>query len=103
MVMRLLISILGISFSFNMIQYFLLDSCKTKIVVQNEMVMVANKQRDWAIKSRDISAAHEAENYRKKLKAIEDKKLEEKDYSCEQSIDLIISAMKEVDNAPDNP
>lgn len=103
MVNRVLLSILGISFLFNIVQYTLLDSCKVKIKVQTQMVMIANEARDAAIQERDKEAIELAAKYHKKLKAIEDKKLNEGDYSCEQSLDLIITAMKEINNAPDNP
>lgn len=103
MVVKLLASVLGISFLFNIIQFTLLDNCKVKIKVQNQMVIIANEAREEAIRERDKQAAELAAKYHKKLKAIESKKLQEGDYSCEQSLDLIISAMKEINNAPDNP
>lgn len=103
MVSNILYLILGISFLFNIVQYSLLDSCKVKLKVQNEMVTIANQERENAIKQRDKQASELASNYQKKLKAIEDKKLQGGDYSCEQSLDLIISAMREINNAPDNP
>lgn len=103
MVNKLLGSILGISFLFNIIQYTLLDNCKIKIKVQNEMVSIANQQRDAAIKLRDKEAIALAKRYNDKLEAIKDKKLQEGDYTCEQSLDLIITAMREISNAPDNP
>jgi hypothetical protein len=67
------------------------------------MVSISNQQREAAIKARDDAAALAAASYKSKLKSIESKNLSTDDYTCEQSLDLIISAMKEISNAPDNP
>ena len=99
---RILAIALSISFLFNAAQFTLLDSCKVKIKVQNEMVQIANQQREEAITERDKKAQELAKDYKRRLELINIRPVGDEGLSCEQSLDSIINAMKEVSYEPDN-
>ena len=98
----LLASIFIILLSCNITQYVINYALKDKLSLQNSAILQEKKEQDKLIKQRDADLKKLSVEYKSNLAAIKSLDIKN-DLTCQETLDLILVSMQQVDGMPDNP
>ena len=91
-----------ILFVCNIIQCSINNSFKDKLSIQNSAILQEKKEQDKLIKQRDADLKKLSVEYKSNLAAIKSLDIKN-DLTCQETLDLILVSMQQVDGMPDNP